>query len=345
MVGVGRGAQLGILIRDAEALERLEKIDTLAIDKTGTLTEGKPSLTEIAVAPGYAEGDLLRLAASVESASEHPLAAAILAGAKKRNLAPVTVEEFTSVTGQGVRGKVEGRIVTVGQAGQTNAAVPEILATKAVELRKEGRTVFFVGIDGAIAGLLAVTDPIKPTTPAAIAALHRLGLKVVMLTGDHAETAKRVAEKLGIDRVEAEVTPEKKHAAILQLKREGARVAMAGDGVNDAPALAAADVGIAMGTGADVAMESAGITLVKGDLEGLVRAIELSRATMNNIRLNLVFAFVYNGIGIPVAAGIFYPLFGLLLNPMLASAAMALSSVSVIANSLRLRNASGNFSP
>jgi Cu+-exporting ATPase len=339
MVGVGRGAQLGILIRDAEALERLEKIDTLAIDKTGTLTEGKPSLTEVAAAPGCAEEDLLRLAASVESASEHPLAAAILAGAKKRNLAPVAVEEFISVTGQGVRGKVEGRVVTVGQAGQANAAVPEILAVKAAGLRKEGRTVFFVGIDGAIAGLLAVTDPIKPTTPAAIAALHRLGLKIVMLTGDHADTAKRVAEKLGIDRVEAEVTPEKKHDAILQLKRGGARVAMAGDGVNDAPALAAADVGIAMGTGADVAMESAGVTLVKGDLEGLVRAIELSRATMNNIRLNLVFAFVYNGVGIPVAAGIFYPLFGLLLNPMLASAAMALSSVSVIANSLRLRNA------
>jgi len=339
MVGVGRGAQLGILIRDAEALERLEKIDTLAIDKTGTLTEGKPTLTAIAAAPGHAENDLLRLAASVESASEHPLAAAILAGAKKRNLAPGAVEEFASVTGQGVRGKVEGHLVTVGQASQTNATVPEILAAKAAELRKEGQTVFFVGVDGAVAGLLAVTDPIKPTTPAAIAALHRLGLKIVMLTGDHAETAKRVAQKLGIDRVEAEVTPEKKHDAILQLKREGARVAMAGDGVNDAPALAAADVGIAMGTGADVAMESAGVTLVKGDLGGLVRAIELSRATMGNIRLNLVFAFIYNGVGIPVAAGILYPFLGLLLNPMIASAAMALSSVSVIANSLRLRNA------
>ena len=336
MVGVGRGAQLGILIRDAEALERLEKIDTLAIDKTGTLTEGKPTLTEIAAAPGHNEGDLLRLAASVEAASEHPLAAAILAGAKKRNLAPASVEEFASVTGQGVCGKVEGRLVTVGRA---EATVPETLAAKASELRKEGRTVFFVGVDGAIAGLLAVTDPIKPTTPAAIAELHRLGLRIVMLTGDHADTAKRVAEKLHIDRVEAEVTPEKKHDVIVQLKREGARVAMAGDGVNDAPALAAADVGIAMGTGTDVAMESAGVTLVKGDLVGLVRAIALSRATMGNIRLNLVFAFVYNGIGIPVAAGILYPFFGLLLNPMLASAAMALSSVSVIANSLRLRNA------
>jgi len=336
MVGVGRGAQLGILIRDAEALERLEKIDTLAIDKTGTLTEGKPMLTQVVAAPGYLERDLLRLAASVESASEHPLAAAILAGAKKRNLAPGAVEEFAAVTGQGVRGKVEGHAVTVGQA---SATVPEILAAQAADLRKEGQTVFFVGVDGVLAGLLAVTDPIKSTTPAAIAALHRLGLKIVMLTGDHADTAKRVAQKLGIDRVEAGVTPEKKHDAILQLKREGARVAMAGDGVNDAPALAAADVGIAMGTGADVAMESAGVTLVKGDLGGLVRAIELSRATMGNIRLNLVFAFVYNGIGIPVAAGILYPFLGLLLNPMLASAAMALSSVSVIANSLRLRSA------
>jgi Cu+-exporting ATPase len=339
MVGVGRGAQLGVLIRDAEALERLEKIDTLAIDKTGTLTEGKPALTEVAAAPGFAENDLLRLAASVESASEHPLAAAILAGAGKWNLEWKNVEEFASVTGQGVRGKVEGHVVTVGQAGQTGAMAPEILAAKASDLRKEGRTVFFVGVDGVLAGLLAVTDPIKSTTPAAIAALHRLGLKIVMLTGDHADTAKRVAQKLGIDRVEAEVTPEKKHDAILRLKREGARVAMAGDGVNDAPALAAADVGIAMGAGADVAMESAGVTLVGGDLGGLVRAIELSRATMRNIRLNLVFAFVYNGVGIPIAAGILYPFLGLLLNPMIASAAMALSSVSVIANSLRLRSA------
>jgi len=337
MVGVGRGAQLGILIRDAEALERLEKIDTLAIDKTGTLTEGRPELTEIAAAPGFAEADLLRLAASVESASEHPLAAAILAGAKKRNLAPGAVEEFASITGQGVRGKVDGHLVGVGQAGESGAKVPEILAAKAAGLRKEGRTVFFVEVDGACAGLLAVTDPIKATTPAAIAALHRLGIKIVMLTGDHAETAQRVAQKLGIDRVEAGLTPEKKHDTILQLKRVAARVAMAGDGINDAPALAAADVGIAMGTGADVAMESAGVTLVKGDLDGLVRAIELSRATMGNIRLNLVFAFVYNGVGIPVAAGILYPIAGLLLNPMIASAAMALSSVSVIGNSLRLR--------
>jgi Cu+-exporting ATPase len=336
MVGVGRGAQLGILIRDAEALERLEKIDTLAIDKTGTLTEGKPTLTTIATAPGHTEDDLLRLSASVEAASEHPLAAAILTGAKKRNLPLSPAENFESITGKGVRAKVDGHSVTVGRE---DAAVPEVLATKAAALRQEGQTVFFVGIDSTIAGLLAVTDPIKPTTPAAIAALHKIGLKIVMLTGDNAATAKRVAEKLGIDRVEAEVTPEKKHDAIAQLKREGARVAMAGDGINDAPALAAADVGIAMGTGTDVAMESAGVTLVKGDLNGLARAIALSRATMSNIRLNLLFAFIYNGVGIPIAAGILYPFVGLLLSPMLASAAMALSSVSVIANSLRLRNA------
>jgi Cu+-exporting ATPase len=336
MVGVGRGAQLGILVRDAVALERLEKIDTLAIDKTGTLTEGRPTLTEIAVAPGQTEDDLLRLAASVESASEHPLAAAILAGAKKRNVALAQVQGFESITGKGVRGKIDGRTVTVGQA---EGEIPEALAAKASALRKEGQTVFFVGIDGVIAGLLAVTDPIKASTPAAIAKLHQLGLKLVMLTGDNVETAKRVAEKLGIDRVEAGVSPQKKQEVIVELKRAGAQVAMAGDGVNDAPALAAADVGIAMGTGTDVAMESAGVTLVKGDLEALARAVELSRATMGNIRLNLVFAFVYNSVGIPIAAGILYPFFGLLLSPMLASAAMSLSSVSVIANSLRLRGA------
>jgi Cu+-exporting ATPase len=338
MVGVGRGAQLGVLVKDAEALERLEKIDTLAIDKTGTLTEGKPTLTEVLTTSGMKEEDLLRLAASVESASEHPLAAAIVAGAKKRNLTLVPVEKFASVTGRGVSGEVEGRKVAVGQV---DASVPAILAARAEALRNEGHTVFFVGVDGAVAGLLGVTDPIKATTPAAIDALHKLGIKIVMLTGDNAETARRVAEPLGIDRVEAEVTPQKKQDVILELKKKGARVAMAGDGVNDAPALAAADVGIAMGTGTDVAMESAGVTLVKGDLGGLVRAIELSRATMNNIRLNLIFAFVYNGVGIPVAAGVFYPLFGLTLSPMIASAAMALSSVSVIANSLRLRRAVG----
>jgi Cu+-exporting ATPase len=339
MVGVGRGAQLGILIKDAEALERLEKVNVLAIDKTGTLTEGKPTLTQVAVAAGVDETTLLKLAASVEAASEHPLAAAIVKGAKKRNVTPAPVQGFASVTGQGVRGKVEGHQVTVGQAELVGASVPEALATKALELRNAGGTVFFVGIDNAVAGLLAVTDPIKETTPAAVEALHHLGIKLVMLTGDHAETAKLVADKLHIDQVEAQVTPDKKHDVVVKLKKEGGRVAMAGDGVNDAPALAAADVGIAMGTGTDVAMESAGVTLVKGDLNGLVRAIELSHATMNNIRLNLTFAFAYNALGIPIAAGVLYPFFGLLLNPMLASAAMGLSSVSVILNSLRLRHA------
>jgi len=343
MVGVGRGAQLGVLVRDAEALERLEKIDTLAIDKTGTLTVGKPTLTQIATAPGIEETKLLRLAAAVEAASEHPLAAAIVAGAKKRNLILPAVTEFESITGQGVRGRVEERQVTVGKAELSDAMVPESLATQAAALRKEGQTVFFVSLDGSVAGLLAVTDPIKTTTPAAIAALHRLGIRIVMLTGDNAETAKQVAQKLNIDQMEAEITPDKKHEAIVKLKQQGARVAMAGDGVNDAPALAAADVGIAMGTGTDVAMESAGVTLVKGDLGALVRAIELSRATMHNIRLNLIFAFIYNGLGIPVAAGLLYPFFGILLNPMLASAAMSLSSVSVIANSLRLRRVGGGL--
>ena len=341
MVGVGRGAQLGILIRNAEALEQLEKIDTLAIDKTGTLTEGKPVLTHIITSSGIDEAELLGLAAAVEVSSEHVLAAAIVAGAKKRNITLKAVENFESITGQGIRGKVEGRQVTVGRAELSGARVPDDLAAKATDLRKEGHTVFFVGIDGTVRGLLAVTDPIKASTPAALEALHRLGLKVVMLTGDHAETARRVAGKLHIDQVEAEVLPDKKQEAIVKLKQQGARIAMAGDGINDAPALAAADIGIAMGTGTDVAMESAGITLVKGDLGALVRAIELSRATMGNIRLNLLFAFIYNAIGIPVAAGLLYPFFGLLLNPMIASAAMSLSSVSVIANSLRLRRVGG----
>jgi Cu+-exporting ATPase len=338
MVGVGRGAQLGILIRDAEALERLEKINVIAIDKTGTLTEGKPTLTTVSAASGQNESDVLRWAASVEAASEHPLAAAILSGAEKRGLKLSAVENFAAVVGTGVGGKVEGRWVMVGNFAKAEM-IPAELSAKATELRREGQTVFYVEIDNAVAGLLAVTDPIKATTPEAIAALHRLGIKIVMLTGDHAETAKRVAEKLKIDQVEADATPQKKHDAIMHLKGEGARVAMAGDGINDAPALAAADVGIAMGTGTDVAMESAGLTLVKGDLGVLVRAIELSRATMGNIRLNLLFAFLYNGIGIPIAAGVLYPVAGILLSPMIASAAMALSSVSVIGNSLRLRRA------
>jgi Cu+-exporting ATPase len=335
MVGVGRGARLGVLVKDAEALETLEKIKVLAIDKTGTLTEGRPTLTTVK-AQGMSEEDLLRLAASVEAMSEHPLAAAIVAGAKKRSIASLPVEDFKSVTGRGVSGRVENRQVTVGRM---ETGVPDALAQQTAALRKDGETVFFVDVDGTVAGLLAVTDPIKASSAAAIKALHELGITITMLTGDHAETAKRVADTLGIDRVEAGVTPEKKHEVVLKLKEGGMRVAMAGDGVNDAPALAAADVGIAMGTGTDVAIESAGITLVKGDLSGLVRAIQLSRATMSNIRLNLFFAFVYNGVGIPVAAGVFYPLFGWTLSPMVASAAMALSSVSVIGNSLRLRGA------
>jgi Cu+-exporting ATPase len=339
MVGVGRGAQLGILVRDAEALERLEKITVIAMDKTGTLTEGKPVLAQIAIGPDFEEDDVVRLAASVEAGSEHPLAAAILAGAKKRNLRLPSAEKFESVTGEGVRGTVEGRSITVGKASLAGGSVPEKLAAQAASWREDGHTVFFVGIDGAIAGILAVTDPIKQGSAAAIQAIHRLGLKVVMLTGDHADTAKRVADKLGIDQVEAEITPEGKHDAIVALKQKGARVAMAGDGINDAPALAAADVGIAMGTGTDIAMETAGVTLVNGDLNGLVRALELSRATMHNIRLNLLFAFFYNALGIPIAGGILFPFFGVLLNPMFAGAAMALSSVSVIGNSLRLRNA------
>ena len=339
MVGVGRGAQLGVLVKNAEALERLEKITALAIDKTGTLTEGKPTLTEVATTPGIDEGDLLEWAASVESASEHPLANAIMAGAAIRKLTLKAVEEFASVTGEGVRGKVDGHRITVGKAELSGASMPADLAKKATDLRREGQTVFFVGIDAAIAGLLAVTDPVKATTPGAIEALHRLGIKIIMLTGDNIETAQRVAKKLGIEQMEAGATPQKKRDVIQKLTSEGARVAMAGDGVNDAPALAASDVGIAMGTGTDVAIESAGITLVKGDLGGLVRAIELSRATMKNIRLNLLFAFIYNGVGIPIAAGVLYPFCGLLLSPMLASGAMALSSVSVIANSLRLRRA------
>jgi Cu+-exporting ATPase len=335
MVGVGRGAQLGILIRDADALERLEKIDTLAIDKTGTLTEGKPVLTEIVAAPGFVENDLLQLAASVESASEHPLAAAILAGAKKRNLKLSAAENFESITGKGVRAKVEGHVVTVGR---DDATMPEALAAKAADLRRQGRTVFFVAVDDAVAGLLAVTDPIKATTPRAVDTLHKLGLKIVMLTGDHAETARRVADQLHIDRVEAEVTPEKKHDVIAELKRPGARVAMAGDGINDAPALAAADVGIAMGTGTDVAIESAAVTLLKGDLQGIAMVRRLSLASMRNIRQNLFFAFAYNALGVPIAAGALYPFTGALLSPVIAALAMSFSSVSVIANALRLRS-------
>jgi Cu+-exporting ATPase len=335
MVGVGRGAQLGVLVRNAEALERLEKVTVIALDKTGTLTEGRPKLTELLALPGHDDGEVLRLAASVESASEHPLAGAILAGAKARGLTLAPVTKFEAVAGQGVRGVVEGRAVWVGQG----AELPGAPTDTARRWREAGGTVFHVAIDSAAAGLLAVSDPIKASTPGAVRALHERGLKLVMLTGDHPDTARRVATELGLDRVEAGLSPEQKHNAIRALQRDGARVAMAGDGINDAPALAAADVGIAMGTGTDIAMESADVTLVRGDLAALARALELSRAVMGTIRTNLLFAFIYNGIGIPLAAGVLYPFTGWLLNPMIASAAMALSSVSVIANSLRLRGA------
>ena len=342
MVGVGRGAHLGVLIKNAEALERFEKVDTLVVDKTGTLTEGKPKLTAIKPVDGFDESALLRLAASLERASEHPLAAAIVDAAKERGLALGEAQDFDSPVGKGVTGTVDGRHIVIGshrimsEAGVDFAA----LTSEAEALRAEGGTVIFVAVDGRIAGLLAIADPVKPTTPAAIAALKGAGIRVVMLTGDNRTTAQAVARRLGIDEVEAEVLPEDKSAVVSKLRTQGRVVAMAGDGVNDAPALAAADVGIAMGTGTDVAIESAGVTLLKGDLQGIVRALQLSRAAMRNIRQNLFFAFIYNAAGVPVAAGVLYPLFGLLLSPIIAAAAMALSSVSVIGNALRLRSVS-----
>jgi Cu+-exporting ATPase len=339
MVGVGRGARLGVLIKDAEALERLEKVDTLVVDKTGTLTEGKPRLVRIVPAPGQDEAELLRLAAGLERGSEHPLAAAILAGAAERKLDVPATEDFRSVTGKGVAARVEGREVALGNAALLDelGVTAASLAEEAEVLRRDGATVMHLVVDGAVAGLVAVADPVKQTTSAAIAALRQAGLRIVMLTGDNRTTAAAVAGRLGIDEVEAEVLPEDKGAVIRRLKGEGRVVAMAGDGVNDAPALAEADVGIAMGTGTDVAIQSAHVTLVKGDLAAIARARSLSAATMRNIRQNLFFAFVYNAVGVPVAAGVLYPVSGLLLSPEIAAAAMALSSVSVIANALRLR--------
>jgi Cu+-exporting ATPase len=340
MVGVGRGAQAGVLVKNAEAIEQLEKVDTLVIDKTGTLTEGRPRLVEVRPAPGFAADELLAAAAAVEQASEHPLAAAIVTGAKERNVTPPAARNFQSTTGGGVSAEVEGRTVLVGRIafhetlGVTGA---DVLAGAAAPLQDEGQTAIFVAISGRAAGFLTVADPIKASTPEAIRSLHALGLKIHMLTGDNERTAAAVARRLGIDHVEAGVAPAEKHARIEALRRGGAIVAMAGDGINDAPALAAADVGIAMGTGADVAMESAGITLVKGDLRGIGRAIALSRALMRNIRQNLFFAFLYNALGIPIAAGALYPFFGLLLSPVIAGVAMSFSSVSVITNALRLR--------
>jgi len=339
MVGVGRGAQHGVLIKNAEALERMEKVDTLVVDKTGTLTEGKPSVTAIIPAPGQSEDDLLRMAAGVERASEHPLALAIVAAAQKRGVTIPAVAEFDSPTGKGAVGIVDGRRIVIGQdAFLTSLDINvSLLRSRADELRADGATVVYVGVDGHAAGVIAIADPIKATTAAALEALKKQGIHIVMLTGDHRTTAEAVARRLGITEVEAQVLPDQKSSVVQRLKGQGRTVAMAGDGVNDAPALAAADVGIAMGTGTDVAMESAGVTLVKGDLTGIVRARRLSQATMRNIRQNLFFAFVYNAAGVPIAAGALYPVFGLLLSPIIAAAAMALSSVSVISNSLRLR--------
>jgi len=338
MVGVGRGAQAGVLIRDAEALERLEKVDVLVIDKTGTLTQGKPALTGLR-ALDMAEDELLRLAASLERSSEHPLGAAVVEAARARGLALSEVTEFDSPTGKGVTGLVDGRRLAIGQARwlETLGVSTAALTADADERRADGATVVFVAIDGAARGLLAITDPVKPTSKAAIAALKAEGVRLVMMTGDNLVTARAVARSLGIDEVEADVLPDRKAAVVERLRAEGRVVAMAGDGVNDAPALAAADVGIAMGTGTDVAIESAGVTLLRGDLTGILKARRLSRATMRNIRQNLAFAFVYNAAGVPIAAGVLYPALGLLLSPQLAAAAMALSSVSVVGNALRLR--------
>jgi Cu+-exporting ATPase len=339
MVGVGRGAQAGVLIKNAEALERMEKVDTLVVDKTGTLTEGKPKVVAVVPATGFEESEVLRLAASVEQASEHPLAAAIVASAKERRLALSQVSAFDSPTGKGVVGMVDGRHITLGNAKflrETGIATAD-LDDEAERLRADGATAIFLAVDGKIAAVMAIADPVKPTTSEALKLLAQDGVRVVMLTGDNRTTAQAVARRLGIENVEAEVLPEQKSAVVERLRQQGSVVAMAGDGVNDAPALAAADVGIAMGTGTDVAIESAGITLLKGDLTGIVRARRLSAATMHNIRQNLFFAFVYNAAGVPIAAGVLYPLFGILLSPVIAAAAMALSSVSVVGNSLRLR--------
>jgi Cu+-exporting ATPase len=340
MVGVGRGAESGVLIKNAEALERMEKVDTLVVDKTGTLTEGKPAVTAILVANGFTDAEALRLAAAVERASEHPLALAIVQAAEARGIKPAPVIDFDSPTGKGALGTVEGKRVALGSAAflAEHGVDAAALAAQAERLREDGATVIFAGVDGSLSAAFAIADPVKATTPDAIAALKREGVRIVMLTGDNRTTARAVAARLGINEVEAEVLPDQKSAIVERLRREGRIVAMAGDGVNDAPALAAADVGIAMGTGTDVAMESAGVTLLRGDLMGIVKARRLSHATMRNIRQNLFFAFAYNAAGVPVAAGVLYPAFGLLLSPIIAAAAMALSSVSVVGNALRLRS-------
>jgi Cu+-exporting ATPase len=340
MVGVGRGAQEGVLVKNAEALERLEKVTTLIVDKTGTLTEGKPKLMNVLPTSGFDAKEFLRLAASLEQNSEHPLAAAIVQGAKDQAIVLDAVKDFRSVTAGGVVGAITGRTVMVGKPDflrSEKITGLEPLEASAVKLQEEGKTAIFVAIDGKPAGILAVADPIKSTTSEAIGELHALGLQIVMLTGDNRRIAAAVAKKLGLDAVEAEIEPAGKVAHVKKLRAEGKHVAMAGDGINDAPALSEAEVGIAMGTGTDVAMQSAGVTLVKGDLRGIAKAIRLSRATMRNIRENLFFAFLYNALGIPLAAGVLYPFFGWLLSPIIAGAAMSLSSVSVIGNALRLR--------
>jgi Cu+-exporting ATPase len=340
MVGVGKGARAGVLIKSAEALERLEKVDTLVVDKTGTLTEGKPRVTAVQPAPGHAEADILALAASLEQSSEHPLGAAIVAAARDRALTLSHATDFASITGKGVRGMIDGHSVALGNAAlmQESGIALNGLVETADAKRHTGATALFLAVDGAPAGVIAIADPIKPSTQAALKQLRADNIRIVMLTGDNRTTAEAVASQLGITEIEAEVLPQDKHRIVKRLRTEGRVVAMAGDGINDAPALAEADVGIAMGTGTDVAMQSAGVTLVKGDLAGIARARALSRATMRNIRQNLTMAFVYNAASIPIAAGVLYPVFGLLLSPMLAALAMSLSSVSVISNALRLRH-------
>jgi Cu+-exporting ATPase len=339
MVAAGKGATMGVLFRDAEAIEVMRKVDTLVVDKTGTLTVGRPKLMSVKTTAGFDESQLLRIAATLEAASEHPLAAAIVQGAIERGISPPKVEQFESVTGKGVKGRVDGHAVALGNGRlmEDDSIGTTGLATAADELRKMGQTVMFAAIDGRAVGLIGVADPIKDTSAEAIRQLHGEGIRLVMLTGDNRTTAEAVARQLGIDDVIPEVLPDQKAEVVKRLQQEGGFVAMAGDGINDAPALAQAHVGIAMGTGTDVAMESAGVTLVKGDLRGIVRARVLSRATMGNIKQNLFFAFVYNSLGVPIAAGVLYPFFGLLLSPMIAAAAMSFSSVSVIANALRLR--------
>jgi Cu+-exporting ATPase len=340
MVATGRGAQAGVLVRNAAALERLAAVDTLIADKTGTLTEGKPALTGFETASGFKPDEVLRLAASIEAGSEHPLATAILRGAEQKGLKLSKVDDFEAVTGQGVKGRIDGRRVALGNARLMESFGIDLtpLAKAAEARRKQGATVMYLAVDGKLAGLVAVADPIKPSAADAIGKLHNLGLKIIMATGDNETTAKAVAARLGIDKIKAGLRPEDKLTLIAKEQQRRHVVAMAGDGVNDAPALAKADVGVAMGTGADVAMESAGLTLLKGDLRGVGRGVKLARATMRNIKQNLFFAFVYNALGVPIAAGVLYPSFGILLSPIIAAAAMSLSSVSVVGNALRLRN-------